>query len=193
MKVFIYALLDPSTKEVRYIGKSVNPKRRYYEHLTSKSKYNCHKNNWIKKLLSENIKPVLEIIEECNKENWCEREKHWIAQYDNLTNATEGGEDGRMSDEVKARMSILNSGKNNPNYGKKASKKTRDLISNRLKDRTLSEEHQNNIGKKNSRPIIIDGVDYESLSDAGRKLNLSTGYICHRLNDNSCDNFQYKT
>lgn len=58
-KTFIYTLKDPITDEIRYVGKSDDPKNRLVEHL-KKSKYNkTHKNNWIISLLDKDLKPIL--------------------------------------------------------------------------------------------------------------------------------------
>ena len=49
--------------------------------------------SWILKLLSNDLLPIMEIIEEC-EDNWAEREKYWISYYfnTNLCNLSEGGE-----------------------------------------------------------------------------------------------------
>jgi len=45
---FIYALKDPITLEIRYIGKSNAPKERYTRHLReAKNKPNNHRLCWI--------------------------------------------------------------------------------------------------------------------------------------------------
>ena len=97
MKIYIYALKHPETKEVRYIGKSINPDVRYKYHLYNAGKFKRHSSLWIKSLLDINLLPEIEIIEECDETNWEEREQYHIKQYDNLTNHTLGG-DGRLGD-----------------------------------------------------------------------------------------------
>jgi hypothetical protein len=67
MEIYIYSLKHPITNEVRYIGKTKNIKRRYYEHINTKG--NSYKSNWIKSLLNEGIKPIIDIIEICNKDS----------------------------------------------------------------------------------------------------------------------------
>ena len=96
LKVYIYGLKCPEKGIVRYVGKSKNPKQRYSEHLshTKARRYdNIHCYRWMAKLLKNNLKPELIILEECNIENWKEREKHWIAKFglSNLLNMNEGG------------------------------------------------------------------------------------------------------
>lgn len=46
---------------------------------------------WISKLLKDNLKPKIELVEECTENNWEEREQYWISFYPNLTNISKGG------------------------------------------------------------------------------------------------------
>jgi len=51
MNMYIYALCDPITSEVRYIGKTSNPYRRYRQHLSARSlnsKKQTYKKCWLK-------------------------------------------------------------------------------------------------------------------------------------------------
>lgn len=95
---FIYTLSDPITKEVRYIGKTNNLKRRLSAHVSRarKTNSNSHKNNWVRKILNEGNKPLIEILEEVPTDNWEEYEIYWIEQFKNwgfrLLNTCEGGE-----------------------------------------------------------------------------------------------------
>ena len=117
MKVFIYALCDPDTKEIRYIGKSGDLKRRLYLHVwTAKTRAVTHKDRWVKSLLDQGKTPILEVLEECAEETWCAREKYWIARLENLTNILEGGECGggmkgrKLSAEAKAKIGAAHRG-----------------------------------------------------------------------------------
>lgn len=97
MNTFIYALIDPETNTIRYIGKSDNPKKRLRLHLTEArtSKRESHRLNWLRKLLKNSQRPRIMILEECNVENWAFREKWWISKYkliSKLVNNTDGGE-----------------------------------------------------------------------------------------------------
>lgn len=91
---FIYELIDPKTNQVRYIGKSNNPKERFYQHLSDKKK--THKGNWVRFLLNENLKPILEVIDKVDINEWKFWEQHYISLYKSwgfdLTNNTNGGE-----------------------------------------------------------------------------------------------------
>jgi hypothetical protein len=89
----IYKLIDPITNEIRYIGKTKNVLlKRYNEHISrAKQEHDSHVYCWIKKLLKDNLKPIIKLVEECNEDDWEEREKYWISFYPNLTNISKGG------------------------------------------------------------------------------------------------------
>lgn len=147
----IYGLVDPQTKEVRYIGKTIQTlNRRLYKHIYD-SKYliesKTHKNNWIRKLTSLGLKPEIILLEENINSDWSKIEIDYIKKYKelgcNLTNSTEGGEGqhGRlMSDETKAKISIANK-------GKVRDIETRKRISNARTGIVLSEETKNKISE----------------------------------------------
>jgi hypothetical protein len=60
---YIYALVCPIENSVRYIGKSVDVKNRYRQHLYRlKAGEGQYKVNWIKLLKEKNLKPELKII-----------------------------------------------------------------------------------------------------------------------------------
>ncbi len=126
---FIYALLDPSTREIRYIGKSDNPDRRIYEHIVNRNSLNTHKANWINSVFNKGFRPLIEIIDEVSETEWQAAEAAYIAFFKeegcNLVNATSGGEG-------------VGSGKDSPNFGRKHS-------SDELEKMRLA-----NIGKKMS-------------------------------------------
>lgn len=98
MKTYIYGLIDPNTKIIRYIGKSDCPKTRLSNHIQTSKKSNTHKSNWIKSLLKDKKKPEIIILEEVDNDIWEEREKYWIKKYKDsgvdVTNFTNGGEGG---------------------------------------------------------------------------------------------------
>ena len=83
MDIFIYKLIDPITEEIRYIGKTNNPKNRLNSHIyrakTSDSVQ--HVLFWIKSLINKGFKPQMEVIETCCQETWSDREIYWIAKH----------------------------------------------------------------------------------------------------------------
>lgn len=87
----IYCLKNPETLEIRYIGITTQKylSSRLSQHcFCAKNNFQTHVAKWIRKLEK---KPIIEIIEICNKDNWEEREIYWINYYDNLTNILPGG------------------------------------------------------------------------------------------------------
>lgn len=97
MNVYIYALVDPRTEEIRYIGKSNDPNRRYLQHISCIGEKNPHKTNWIRLLIGENLLPALMLLEKCHHSVWKERERFWIKRFkdsgSDLLNMTDGGDD----------------------------------------------------------------------------------------------------
>jgi hypothetical protein len=93
---YIYALVDPETEEIRYIGKSIRPSERLANHI-NEPQSNCHRSHWLHSLKAKGLKPILLIIEELSGNwPWQEAERYWIAfghaQGWPLTNNTSGGD-----------------------------------------------------------------------------------------------------
>lgn len=117
----VYGLIDPVSKELRYIGYSSNYLERYKEHLLpSNLKHNTHKNVWLKSLLKVGNKPHLIILKEaCSEQDGLNKEIELIRYFTNLgcnlTNGTFGG-DGRYGfitpEGVKRKISQSMKGKN---------------------------------------------------------------------------------
>ena len=95
---FIYTLsTEEEPNNIRYIGKTNNPKDRLKRHTQS-----CYliegtyKANWLKSELNKGRTPILTVIDEVPLEEWQMWEKYWIEQFKswgfNLTNGTKGGD-----------------------------------------------------------------------------------------------------
>lgn len=95
MITYIYTLSDPITQEVRYVGKTINPKQRKHNHSNISRDKGTHKRNWINLLKKQGLKPNFEIIDQVEND-WKFWEKYWIAQFKswgfNLCNYTLGGD-----------------------------------------------------------------------------------------------------
>jgi len=97
-KVFIYALLDPITKNIKYIGKTeYTLEKRFKEHLKDGNK-KTYKNKWINSLYNKGLTPEIILIEEVNENIWKEKEIFYISLFrsmgSKLTNISKGGEGG---------------------------------------------------------------------------------------------------
>jgi len=122
-KVIIYTLSD--SNGIKYIGKTKDIKKRYYRHIfDAKTKTKLSKRDaWIKSLLVKNERPIIEILDEVEVDNWKFWEKYWINQFRvwgfNLKNMTDGGEGqyGRITSLVtRIKMSNIKKGKIPKNY-----------------------------------------------------------------------------
>lgn len=91
---FIYAMCEPGTGNVRYVGKANSVKARMKAHRNDKR--TTRKCRWLAKLRRDGLEPTLIILEEAAPEAWEEAERKWIAYYrvagNDLTNHTDGGE-----------------------------------------------------------------------------------------------------
>jgi group I intron endonuclease len=143
MKTYIYTLEHPETNEIRYVGKTINIKRRYYQHTNKKickKLSNKHLANWLISILNKDLKPILNILEECDND-WVQSEIYWIEQFKvwgfNILNFTKGGEgfSHKHSEESKKRMSIAQKGVSR-NFTEETMKfkKENFIINNPMKD-----------------------------------------------------------
>jgi len=102
---YIYILRDPIDNEIRYVGKTINPKRRLAEHIAECKRYNHHRAKWIKKLILNRQKPILEIVKICPLSEFEKYETHYIKLYKSrkLTNSdsTGQGSSGRRKSIIK--------------------------------------------------------------------------------------------
>jgi len=76
----------------------------------------------------------------------------------------------KLSKEHKKKMSEARKGENHPMYGKKLSQEHKKNLSESHKGKILSDEHKKNLS---GFTYFIEGKEYISAVDAGRKLNVS--------------------
>jgi len=74
----IYALVDPITNRVMYVGKSYDVKKRYDQHITG-STSNQKLRSYIYDLSRAGLRPRQILLEETS--DLSEREEHWIKTY----------------------------------------------------------------------------------------------------------------
>ena len=212
-KVYIYGLKDPRDCQIKYNGKTINIDRRYKEHIQTHRNRKSKKNSWIINLIKNGLEPIMEIIEECNLDNWEEREIFWISYYKelgfNLKNTQNGGGRTKYVFSELARKNMSDSQK---------IRWTRNMR-NKKGNYVLSEEERNkrsknakenlnimNNLKKGSQSCKVEILQlskdkkfikkWESLSDASRTLNINIGNIskCLKGKTQSCGGFiwEYK-
>lgn len=131
-----------------------------------------------------------EIIECSSEEEMDNLERELIKKY-NTTNINFGYniEDGgnknkHLSEETKRKLSELNKGEKNPNYGKPRSEETKRKISETkkgVKRGPLSEEWKDNLSKSKAKSIMCIETQeiFESARIAGKKYNRSAITIQH--------------
>lgn len=111
---FIYALCEPGTRTVRYIGKANNPSKRRRLHLSVSSKLDTHLGHWLSRLRALDSTPELVVLCEVPKGAWKEEERRYIRSARaigmNLVNGTDGGE-GCFNPTPETRAKMRDSGK----------------------------------------------------------------------------------
>ena len=161
---YVYELLDPRTKEVRYVGQTNNLKHRYRCHNgKNELNRNTYKSRWIKSLHKLGLKPIMRVVCITTPENINNTEIRTIASHTNLTNATAGGEGiYKCSEETKKKISQNRKGKG---LGRKG---------------PASKEHV--------RPVIAKNIDsgveicFSSMSEAARYFGIHSGNIWKAIN-----------
>lgn len=96
---YIYVLCEPDGETIRYVGWTMNLKRRFRSHIyeAKRRRYITHKNNWIFSLLQRGEQPVMKQIDAIPPYgDRSTAEQKWIAHFRSLgcelTNGTDGGE-----------------------------------------------------------------------------------------------------
>lgn len=161
----IYKLIDPVSKEVRYIGyTSGTLENRLRYHIYDCNKLNTHKCNWIKSLLKKDLKPIIETICICfDLNDALQKEVFYISKYSNLTNSTTGGETNKVyrADVIK-KMSDNRKGKytgsDNHKFG--------------IKDLALSERNKTRVWKDGSKHKL--SVDKKALYNTPKYKEIHT-------------------
>jgi len=156
----IYALIDPETNEVRYIGKANNISQRYRAHLNRVRKHQIHKKNWIESLRRKKLKPIIVVVDTVPIKDWIFWEKYWIAQMKtwgfNLINYTMGGDGCTFGNETSFKKGI------SPwNIGIPRPDETRQKIRDGNKDKIISKETKQkmSVSHKGKPPAYMkDGI-----------------------------------
>lgn len=166
---YIYALADPFTLGIRYVGKSNNPFDRLHNPNpksghTAGARFGIkgYKNNWLRGVLSKGGTPRLLQLEACKTSEWQDTERKWIKYLREkgypLTNVADGGEGGwagvtpgmRRENAQKLKIFMtkerrhraLLGNKNGCGKGRKFSEETKRKMSLAASERWKSEEER---------------------------------------------------
>lgn len=161
-KIYIYTLTDPRDNLIKYVGKTNNLNRRYYQHIKGYSRGKI--SSWIKTLDKLELLPEIDILDECSEDNWEFVEQYWISQIKAwgfpLKNINPGGNNNDFEFYSKIHKN------------KVLSQETKDKISISLKGKKHSEEWKIRIsnsckGNKNR------GVGFKHSDETKRRMSNS--------------------
>lgn len=95
--VDIYALCDPRTGEIRYIGKADNAAKRLKRHIMDARRRKTPVYSWFKSLADHGLKPTVVVLRKVRRDEWQQAERDEIAAARasglRLLNVSAGGED----------------------------------------------------------------------------------------------------
>lgn len=170
MTTKIYTLTDPDTNQVRYVGKSNNPVKRYYRHYCY-NETKTHKNHWINKLIRENKKPILHVIDEVPITEWVFWETYWINQFKvwgfDLVNTTYGGEGSTLGNKTSFKKG------HKLGVGRKLSTATKEKIK-LIRTGTKASENTKTKMSSAQKKILRDGLN---LAKTGKKTRFKKNEI----------------
>lgn len=176
----VYALLDPETNVIRYVGKTTYTlNKRFNNHISTAktTKVKSKVLNWIRKLQKKNLKPIIMELEQFNNEIDLNNAEIFYISYfrfltTNLLNLTDGG-DGVT--------------------GFNVSKQTRNKISNSKLGKKLTEDTK--LKQSNSRKKYLNSQLYlnnknqlrnNKIQKFGKKvICINTGEIFNSINQAS--------
>lgn len=187
----IYALCEPGTDTIRYIGRTLNLVRRFNEHLKISVHSKTHLGCWIRGIVSRGVVPSVQILCRCAASESAKEEIRCIREAKtsgmDLVNGTCGGDGVEQTPEVREKIRQSKRGKPiHPNtraaacrphsserrerfrllcLGRKCSPETRQ----KLREKNLGENNPN-WGKSPSR----ETRDKISLAGRGRNPSLET-------------------
>ena len=188
----IYGLIDPITKELRYIGKTNNIAIRVSNHISMarRNNYKSHKNNWIRKLLTNNQMPEIIILESYdNYEDLNQAEIDLISYYKyigcDLTNGTEGGDGGKCTEDIKLKISESRK----KFFQTEKGIKERNNIANRMSEperikqfiNNTKDKNKTSLGKESPQKIQFTDIEISDMVNMTRQ-NISLKQIATKYN-----------
>lgn len=102
----IYALRDPRTDCIRYVGKANDLRARLASHLRDSRRRRTPVCDWIRSLMRKGLVPRIELLEQVEDSSWQSAEMRLIAQHregnPDLLNLAPGGDQPYCSPAVRA-------------------------------------------------------------------------------------------
>ncbi len=200
---YIYALTDPRSQQIRYVGKTcLAPIQRLAQHLKpSQINKQTHKARWLRQLILNNEKLLLSALETCSTKDAANKaEISWISQLRKngtpLTNKTDGG-DGQSpgyvtSYQTKQKISTALSGRSvtdewraklsKARIGHRVSLETRNKLSKKRKGIRLSNETRTKMRGPRRQLKDENGIHYKNIKDVVDKLNICRTSLWRHLN-----------
>ena len=117
-QIFIYALVDPTSQEIRYVGASGDPRVRLLQHINARSRETGPKAEWLRALVDRGVKPEYFVLEDTTRSEWEFWEQYWICQIrawgHRLLNVDNGGlQSSRYTRDIRDRISRTLTGRSN--------------------------------------------------------------------------------
>lgn len=200
--VEIYILWDPRNNNKCYIGKAISSKKRLQQHLrTSCLKFRTLKNNWIKSLLSKNLAPSLEVLDQVLETEWQFWERHYISLYKswgfNLLNGDNGGmgRDKFYSHSNETRIKIGQTSKGRKAWNKGLTKQTDKKVevnANKSLGKTPTQTTRDKMALSKRKPLIridlktSEVIRYPSVRAAAEGLEIKNSLVSVRNNIALC-------
>lgn len=175
---FVYITIN-SLNNMKYVGKCVYERKNGWKTYLGSGKYLVAD---IKRYGKDKFYKI--IIDECDSEEELrEVEEYYILQFNavesdefyNAKYASIGGDTfthNPNKEHIRKLKSINSSGENNPMYGVKKN----DYTIKRIKE-------------ANSKPIMIDNIEYKSMTEASDRLGIGISTISYRLNSEGFTNY----
>lgn len=185
-ETYIYKISD-DIGNVRYIGKSNNPRRRLYQHINDKS--NRHKFNWLQSIIKRGKKPLIEVVEKVSISNWKEREIYWIDKFKrdghdilNMTIGGDGAEGMVHSEETKIKMSISKKG---IKFSEEHKKNISEKVRNKFQESPGYNRSGNNIKKPIDKELLYQLyiIDNLSIPKISKKLDCGERKVFDNLKE----------
>lgn len=183
---FIYSLEYPEGN-VRYIGKTIDLKRRYVNHLYSAKEEKTKKKSWISSLKKKGLKPIMNVIDIVPEKESNFWEIHYIALFKSfgfdLTNGTFGGDgQSHITKEVRERIStkVKLYKSQHPNWNKGTHGLMFDRTGWKSSEETKLKVSLNNPRRKTVYQFTLDGKivkKWLSARQVGIELNVDQNYI----------------